>query len=174
MIHTMGVHNYGFVVWNWVVVVEDFCENRLNWWIMLKWYLISSLMCFWKPFSVQKPINKLWGRITVLGESKLGFFGENGEKSVRTGWNSLEAHLWRVLSGNNLLMARNSLKTSYSVTVFPVSCSSVFFTHFCFELAFDVNMKVLDTWVGFPMALVWHQNDFWILSYDENNPRRSW
>jgi hypothetical protein len=28
------------------------------------------------------------------------------------------------------------------------------FTHFCFELAFGVNMKVLDNFVSFPMALV--------------------
>jgi len=29
-----------------------------------------------------------------------------------------------------------------------------FFTHFCFELAFGVHMKVLDNCVSFPMALV--------------------
>jgi len=58
---------------------------------------------------------------------------KNGVKPVRTGGNSLEARLERVLSG------RNSLKASYSVTTFHVSHSCVFFTHFCFELAFGVN-----------------------------------
>jgi len=51
-------------------------------------------------------------------------------------------------------MARNSLKASYLVTAFPVSRSCVFFTHLCFELAFGVNMKVLDKQVMFPMAMV--------------------
>jgi hypothetical protein len=35
--------------------------------------------------------------------------------------------------------------------VFAFFC---FFTHFLFELAFGVNMKVLDNFVSFPMALV--------------------
>ena len=79
---------------------------------------------------------------------------KNGENPVRTGGKSLEARLWRVLSGRNSLMAKNSLTASYSVTTFPVSCSCVVFTHFCFGLAFGVNMKVLDNCVGFPMVLV--------------------
>ena len=49
-----------------------------------------------------------------------------------------------------------------------------FFTHFCFELAFGVNMKVLDNFVSFPMDLVWIENILWILSYDENTPSGSW
>ena len=56
----------------------------------------------------------------------------------------------------------------------PVSRSCVFFAHFCFELAFGVNMKVLDNWVSFPMALVWLENVLWILSYDKNTPSGSW
>ena len=36
----------------------------------------------------------------------------------------------------------------------PVSCSCVFFTHFCFELGFGVNMKVVDNCVSVLMALV--------------------
>jgi len=35
-----------------------------------------------------------------------------------------------------------------------------FFALFCFELAFGVNMKVLDNFVSFPMGLVWLENDF--------------
>ena len=49
-----------------------------------------------------------------------------------------------------------------------------FFTHLCFELAFGVNMKVLDNCVSFLMDLVWLENVLWILSYDENTPSRSW
>jgi len=49
-----------------------------------------------------------------------------------------------------------------------------FFALFCFELAFGVNMKVLDNFVSFPMDLVGLENDFYILIYDENTPSRSW
>jgi len=41
------------------------------------------------------------------------------------------------------------------------------------ELAFGVNMKVLENFVSFPMALVGRENDILFLSYDENTPRRS-
>jgi hypothetical protein len=34
-------------------------------------------------------------------------------------------------------------------------------------------MKVLDNFVSFPLALVWLENDFLFLSYDENTPKRS-
>jgi len=76
------------------------------------------------------------------------------EKPVRTGGNSLEVRLWRVLSRRNSLMAKNSLTASYLVTAFPVSHSRVFFAHLCFDLAFGVNMKVLHNCVSFPVALV--------------------
>ena len=43
----------------------------------------------------------------------------------------------------------------YSVTFdFPSSRSCIFFTHFCFELDFGINMKVLAKCVSFPMILV--------------------
>ncbi|KEH26359.1 hypothetical protein MTR_6g053020 [Medicago truncatula] len=37
---------------------------------------------------------------------------------------------------------------SSSLTAPPVSCSCIFFTRFCFELAFRVNMKVVDNFVS--------------------------
>jgi len=43
---------------------------------------------------------------------------------------------------------------SCTVTAIPVSRSCIFFTHLCFELAFGVNMKVLDNCDIFPVALV--------------------
>jgi len=43
---------------------------------------------------------------------------------------------------------------SCSLTAYPISHSRVIFAHFCFELAFGVNMKVLDNCVRFPMDLV--------------------
>jgi len=55
----------------------------------------------------------------------------------------------------------------------PIWKTFAFFALFCFELAFGVNMKVLDNFVSFPMALVLLENDFWFSSYDENTPRRS-
>ena len=51
----------------------------------------------------------------------------------------------------------------------PVSRSCVFFTHFCFELAFGVNIEVVDNWVSFLMDLEWLENVFWILSYDKKH-----
>jgi len=74
--------------------------------------------------------------------------------TVRTGETSLEARLERSLSRKNSLEAKNSLKASYSVTTFLVSCSCICFTHFCFELAFGVNIKVLENCVIFQMAFV--------------------
>ncbi|KEH15987.1 hypothetical protein MTR_0394s0040 [Medicago truncatula] len=51
-------------------------------------------------------------------------------------------------------MAKYSLTASYSVTASPVLRSCVFFTHFCFDSTFGVNMKVVDNCVIFPVALV--------------------
>jgi len=45
---------------------------------MLKWYLISSLMCFWKPFCVHIPVNNLWERIWTLEDQNLGFWVKKG------------------------------------------------------------------------------------------------
>jgi hypothetical protein len=50
----------------------------------------------------------------------------------------------------------------------PVSCSCFFFPRFCFDLVFGLNMKVVDNFIGFPKALVWHGNDFWFISYEDN------
>jgi len=100
-----------FILWG-VIIMDLWCELNccwgflwkwLNWWILLKWYLISSLMCFWKPFSVHKPIKKLWGRIRVLGESKLGFLGEKWWKTrknmMKFAWISLMASsVWKQLA----------------------------------------------------------------------------
>jgi len=40
------------------------------------------------------------------------------------------------------------------LTAYHISCFCIFFTCFCFELDFGVNMKVLDNFVSFLMALV--------------------
>jgi len=98
---------------------------------------------------------------------------KNGEKDIRTGGNSLEARFWRVLSGRNSLMAKNSLIASHSVTAFPVSRSCVFFTHFCFELTFCLNMKVFDNCVRFPVAFVSLQNVLENLIYSQITTHRS-
>ncbi|KEH16717.1 hypothetical protein MTR_0107s0090 [Medicago truncatula] len=51
-------------------------------------------------------------------------------------------------------MPEASQEAKLPVPASPVSRSCVFFTYFCFELAFGVNMKVLDNYVSFLMALV--------------------
>jgi len=144
---------------NWVVV-EGLCKNGLICWIVLRWCFDFKFYIVWSVFYVHKPINNLWEQIWMLGDQNSSFGVKNGEKPVRTGGDLLEARLWRVLSGRNSLMAKNSLTASYSVTAFLVSRSCVLFTHFCFELAFGVNMKVLDNCVTFPVALVWLENEF--------------
>jgi hypothetical protein len=48
------------------------------------------------------------------------------------------------------------------------------FTLFYFELAFGEHMKVLDKDISFLMDLVLLKNDFYILSFSENTPSRSW
>ena len=144
---------------NWVVV-EGLCKNGLICWIVLRWCFDFKFYIVWSVFYVLKPINNLWEQIWMLRDQNLSFWVKNGEWPVRTGGNSLEARLWQVLSGRNSLMAKHSLTASYSVTDFPVSRSCILFTHFCFELAFGVNMKVLDNCVRFPMVLVWLENDF--------------
>ena len=62
---------------------------------------------------------------------------------------------------------------SCTVTASPVSCSCAYFTCFCFELGFGVNMKVVDNCVSFLMALVWLQNHSQNLSYGQNTTHRS-
>jgi len=138
-------------------------------------------MCFWKPFWVHEPVNNLWKRIGMLGDQNLGFGVKNGStpwKIMQNWWLFASARRKRALSKQLLEVVRLSeqsfAQAKCSLTVFPVSCSCIFFTHFCFELAFGVNMKVLDNWISFSMDLVWHQNDFYSLSYDENTPSRSW
>ena len=42
------------------------------------------------------------------------------------------------------------------------------------KLVFGVNMKAVDNFVSFPMALVWRENDFWFLSYDENTQSKDY
>jgi len=73
-------------------------------------------------------------------------------------------------------LARPCVCMAWAVHVVRTSVSRFlcFFTHLCFELAFGVNMKVLDNCVSFPMTLVSLENVLWILSYDENTPSRCW
>jgi len=83
----------------WVFIITDFwyelsccwgfCKNGLNWWIVLKWYLISCLMCFWKPFWVHEPVNNLCKHIWVLGDQNWAFWvkkGKNPKVSVQNYW----------------------------------------------------------------------------------------
>jgi len=98
-------------------------------------------------------------------------FGLRGFKIGILGWKMGFSRQQTVITRHGEWCTRGA---SCTVTASPVSRSCVFFACFCFELAFGVNMKVLDNWISFPMALVWHQHEFYILSYDENTPRRSW
>jgi len=57
---------------------------------------------------------------------------------------------------NNLVAMASDLLAgaSGSLSTNPVSRSRVVFIRFYFELAFGINMKILDNCVRFPVALV--------------------
>ncbi|RHN66125.1 hypothetical protein MtrunA17_Chr3g0087381 [Medicago truncatula] len=52
------------------------------------------------------------------------------------------------------MASKHSARRKCPVPASPVSCSCIFFTYFCFELDFGVNMKVVDNFISFLMALV--------------------
>ena len=84
MIHTLGVHNFGFVVWI-ELLLRVFVKMG---WIVLKWNSISCLRCFWKPFWVHEPVNNLWKHIWVLRNQNWKFW-------VKKGWNpKVFLHNW--------------------------------------------------------------------------------
>ncbi|KEH23821.1 transmembrane protein, putative [Medicago truncatula] len=66
------------------------------------------------------------------------------------------------------IASRLARLASCSVAVCPVSHFCVCFTCFCFELAFSVNMKVIDNCVIFPVALVLNMMLFMIENYYMN------
>jgi len=86
---------------------------------------------------------------------------------------------WKLVHSRRVVCRNSPQRVRYSprectITASPVSCSCVFFTRFCFELAFGANIKVVDNWVIFLMALEWLKNVLWILSYDKNTPSVFW
>jgi len=104
--------------------------------------------------------------------------GENGTEIWLTIW-ILCAKWWKRKNGKFVLSGEHGhvyTGTGRAYTMFslarPCVCwhgpcvlsgfrflrFSCFFTYFCFELAFDVNIKVLDKFVRFLMALVWLKN----------------
>ena len=93
----------------WIcIVLESFYEKWVKWWFLLEWGFESSFIWIWVPFYVHKPINKLWGRIRVLGESKLGFLGEKWWKThnnrMKLAWSSLMASsVWKQLASGQKL-----------------------------------------------------------------------
>ena len=93
--------------------------------------------------------------------SKFGFWGEKWFKHVKNCAELMFVHLSeleRAVSEQLLEVFRLSkqyfAQAKCSLTEFLVLRSYVFFTHFCFELAFGVNTNVLDNFVRFPMDLV--------------------
>jgi len=106
MIHTIGVHNHGFVVW--IELLLRVFVKMVELMNCVEMTLDFKFDMFWEPFSVYKPINKLWGRIMVLGESKLGFLGEKWWKTrknrMKLAWSSLMASsVWKQLASGQKL-----------------------------------------------------------------------
>ena len=93
-----------------------------------------------------------------VGGSKFGFWGEKWFKPVKKLCRTDDCTLKRAVSEQLPevihLSEKSFAQAKCSLTTFPVSRSYVFFTCFYFELAFGVNMKVLDNFVSFPMDLV--------------------
>jgi len=79
MIHTLGVHNFGFVVWI-ELLLKVFV--KMGWLNELCWNGIRfHVWCvFGSPFWLYEPVNNLWKRIWMLGDQNLGFW-------VKKGWN---------------------------------------------------------------------------------------
>jgi len=76
-----------------------------------------------------------------LRDSKLGFWGEK--------WVLYDSSLSLLAMASDLLARRAASLVLRSLVLLGVTASlvlrsCVFFTYFCFELAFGVNMKVLD------------------------------
>ena len=111
-----------------------------------------------------------WG----LGDWKLGFWSEN--------WYVLVTYEARIRPSNSELIFQLWFDKNRppNCQIRPPIFLSVktgkhsHFHLFLFWTAFGVNMKVVDNWVSFLMALVWLENDFWILSYDGNSPGGYW
>jgi hypothetical protein len=121
-----------------------------------KFYMILSV------FSCLEMFKQTLGSNLSLGKSKLGFWGKKKWVFPVTGLSQLATASWRRVGGEqevlpvSLLASRVDLLAGASCTVAasPVLRSCVFFARFCFELAFGVNMKVVDNFVSFPVALV--------------------
>ena len=112
-----------------------------------------------------EPVNIVLIHFGWLGDQKLGFGVKNGAKIVTACAKSCSDFAKSCFDYLRMKMQILTQKIvlrfskSYSdLTAFPVSRSCVFFTRFCFELAFGVNIKVVDNWVSFLMALEWLEN----------------
>jgi len=88
----------------WVIIIIELevnlcCSWRFSWKMgqmvifveMMFWFqVLCSFECL---LYVHKPIKNLWEQIWMLGDQNLGFWVENGVKTVTTGENSLLAKL---------------------------------------------------------------------------------
>jgi len=115
----------------WVlIIIELWCELSCwgeFWWNIVKivelyWndVLISSSIWFWWSF---KYLNKLWGRIWVLGESKLWFSDEKwwktGKNRRKLAWSLLMASsVWKQLAYGQKLACSALLIDSLSCFAF--------------------------------------------------------
>jgi len=101
------------------------------------------------------------------------FFLTDAVKNVARFWHCgtiLMAECWCFL----VIKSWHDFQNRDTIYVNRFPRSPLFFTLFCFELAFGVSIKVLDNWIRFPMTLVWLENVLWILINVKNTPSRSW
>ena len=108
----------------WIcVVLESFYEKWVNWWFLLEWGFESSFIWIWVHFYVHKPINKLWGQITVLGDSKLRFLGEKWWKTRKNGMklagsSLMASSVWKQLAYGQKLAKSELLSDSFPCFAF--------------------------------------------------------
>jgi len=76
-----------------------------------------------------------------VGGSKFGFLGEKWCKNRN---NRGKLAIGEICLEHFCYQPEFHYQRNCTVTTFPAPRSCVFFTHFCFELAFGVNMKILD------------------------------
>ena len=159
-----------------VFVVIRCCCWWLKLWVIIIIELVVKLCCSWGVFIKMGQMvifvkMMFWFKFYMV-LSLFGIkFGLRGFKVGILGWKMGFSQELPVIARHGKWFARGA---SCTVTTSPISRSCVLFIHFCFELAFNVNMKVLDNYISFSVALVWFENEFNILSYFENTPSRSW
>ena len=157
----------------WVISGNQFgIEGVQNWDFGMKNEFFVTVNCQYSPRRVSLRARRAtW--------SQRAMFARHGEQSysLRRAW----CHRGHVLPATASRTTRHgeqrgdiegTLPATASYSAWEASCLSSsfsvlyfgsFFTYFHFELTLGINIKVLEVFISFPMALNWFENTLWIL-----------